>query len=184
MPVIRRSALPLMVVLAACASPRPVGSPSPDGSAGATAAALRPARWTGSFRQQFMRPTAVIGGGTMASGAQASSFGSVTLTATGGERPRLLYDVSVSAPPAAGSQLAWALFTGPCNTPSPPVVAPSQLPVLDIDSNGRGLARGEVGAALDPRTTYHLNVYTTGRVTDRDNVLMCAKLDYNGPRVD
>ena len=139
------------------------------------------ARWSADLRQPSMSASPVMSSGAGSGGAQASSYGTAMLTRVEGAG-RVRYEVNVTAPPAAGRQLAWALHTGSCTTPSPPVVPVNELPPLDLGSGGGGVARGEFTAELDPRTTYNVRVYTTNRATDVNGVLLCARLNYSGKR--
>ena len=166
----------LALVLGGCARSVPVTS---DGASGAVALSSV-SRWSADLKQPTMNASPVIAtGGT--GGAQASSYGTVTLTQLpGGERVR--YELTVTSPPAAGQALAWALFTGSCVTPSPPVVPVNELPPIDLGSGGGGLTRGEFVATLDPKATYNVRVYTKNRATDVNNVLLCARLNYSGRR--
>jgi hypothetical protein len=142
---------------AACASRTSV---SPDG----------PARWTGSFRQTQM-PTAEVGAATPNRG-----YGSITLTPVAANPGRMRVDLSVNAPVPAGTHVAWAVLTGSCGSPSPMVTGETEFPPIEIGGNGAGLVRTEMSLALDPRGSYHANVYWSSRARNLNEVMMCANL--------
>lgn len=167
-------ALPTALVAGGCAS----GA----GGVGTSASGGQPVmRWTASLRQLNLPNSSTLTG-TGGAGSTATSYGSITLSPVNDVRGRIRYELSVMAPTLSGQQIAWALFTGACNTPSPPVVPINELPAIDVANSGAGVVRGEFNVSLDPRTTYHVNVYSLARATDVDNVLLCAKLNYSGPK--
>jgi hypothetical protein len=173
----RRSLLSAVFVagaVVACAKSVPVTTNEPASRAQGAM------RWTGALRPPAMASTAVLSRGSPS--ATAASYGNVMLTRVADQPDRWRYELTVTAPPLSGSQVAWALFTGSCGASSPPVVPTAELPVLDLGSGGGGAVRGEIGATLSARTTYHVNVYTTPRATDVSNVLLCAKLSVSGQR--
>lgn len=173
-------AVPAALVAGGCASSTTAGAGG--GSAAPSGSSAGPQRWSASLRQLNMSNNATLGGGTGGSGATATSYGSITISPVGDTRGRMRYELSVTAPTMGGQQIAWGIFTGACNAPSPPVVPVNELPPIDIASSGAGVVRGEFSVPLDPATTYHVNVYTVQRATDVNNVLLCAKLGYSGPR--
>ena len=168
------SALVAAAAVAACAKSVPVTTNEPVAKGQAAN------RWSGALRPPAMATTAVLS--RTAPSATAASYGNVMLTRLADRPDRWRYELTVTAPPMAGSQVAWALFTGSCGASSPPVVPTAELPVMDLGSGGAGAVRGELGATLEARTTYHVNVYTTPRATDVNNVLLCAKLSFSGQR--
>lgn len=161
---------------AACAKSVPVTT---NDGATVTAEVLR---WTASLKQPSLNSSAILPGASGESpGSVAASYGSAALTQTrGGSSAR--YEVTVTMPPAANRQVAWALFTGSCGTASPPVVPVNELPPLDLDASGSGAARGTLPVQLNPTTTYNLRVYGSGRATDVNNVVLCARLGFSGKR--
>jgi hypothetical protein len=172
-------AVPAALVAGGCASSSTAGAGS--GAAAPSGSTAGPQRWSATLRQLSMSNNATLGGGGGA-GATATSYGSITISPVGDTRGRMRYELSVTAPTMGGQQIAWGIFTGACNAPSPPVVPVNELPPIDIASSGAGVVRGEFSVPLDPATTYHVNVYTVQRATDVNNVLLCAKLGYSGPR--
>lgn len=132
-----------------------------------------PPRWSGSFRQ--VARTAVIGSDMTR--ARASGYGTITLTPVADQEGRVKVDLSVSTS-VSGTQIAWALFEGPCNTPSPPVIAVNEFPTIEVASSGSGVVRAELAMTLNPRSTYHANVYWSGRATDVSNVMLCANVTF------
>ena len=72
--------------------------------------------------------------------------------------------------------MGWAIFTGSCGAPTPPVLGPHEFPTIEIGGNKNGSVRASLPVNLDPRGTYHANVYWASQVTDLNNVMMCANL--------
>jgi hypothetical protein len=136
-------------------------------------------RWSASLKPLNLAATATLGGPP---GSVASAYGNVTLSPVTDMRGRTSYDLSITAPSLAGQTVAWALYTGACNAPSPPVVPVNELPAIDVASSGAGQVRGEFSVQLNSGTTYHVNVYTVPRATDVNNVLLCGRLAYSGPK--
>ena len=166
---IRRSVLPLAALAAAACATAGGGSPAAD----------RVARWTSNLKQPAMASSAVIS--PEVSKAQAASYGTVLLTPLDiGDRTRV--ELSVTAPTLRGAQLAWAVFPGSCSAATPPVIAATEFPMVDVTNSGSGVVRTEMAFALDPRASYHVKVYNSSRATDQSNVAMCGALAYNGPR--
>lgn len=137
------------------------------------------ARWSSALKQLNMAATGTLSG---SAGAVASAYGNVTFSPVADMRGRTRYELSITAPSLAGQTVAWALYTGACNTPSPPVVPVNELPPIDVANSGAGEVRGEFSAPLNAGTTYHVNVYTVPRATDVNNVLLCGRLSYSGPK--
>lgn len=162
MAVTRQCALLLVSLAAAACASR--GSANPGA-----------ARWSGSFRQ--MARTAALG--AEISRARASGYGTITITPVADQAGRVRVDLSVSTS-VSSTQIAWALFQGPCNTPTPPVIAANEFPMIEVGSSGAGTVRAEMPMTLDTRATYHANVYWSGRATDVSNVMLCANLTYGG----
>ena len=140
-------------------------------------------RWYAQLKPQNLATTGVLST-TMSSGATAASFGSLTVVPAGGQysdgRGRLRFEISISAPSASGNNLAWAVFSGPCNSPTPAIAPLTDFPILEVASSGAARVRVELATAMDPRGSYHVNVYEGSRATDVSNVLMCANLRFDG----
>jgi len=64
-----------------------------------------------------MAATAVVGGGT--AGARAAAYGTINLVPLETTPPTTRVELSISAPVSPGTQVGWALFSGPCGSPSP-----------------------------------------------------------------
>jgi hypothetical protein len=136
-----------------------------------------PARWSGSFRVSQMAATAVVGPATP---GKTAAFGAITLVALDSTPPTTRVELSISAPVTAGTQVGWAVFSGPCGTPSPPLAGPHEFPTIEIANSGSGLVRTVMAIGLDPRRSYHANVYWASQVTDVSNVMMCANVTVSG----
>jgi hypothetical protein len=146
----------------------------------ATGTAQRgPGQWTGSFREPKMAATSVIGAPAP---ARSAGFGNIVVTPVGDAVGRTRVELTISAPGAVGRQLAWAVFSGSCGAATPPVLAVTEFPAIEIAASGAGSVRIELPMALDHRRSYHANVYDAGRATDVDNVMMCANLKFGGGR--
>jgi hypothetical protein len=144
------------------------------GCASHTAAtAAGPERWSGSFRQAGN--SAVIG--SELSRARSTGYGTILLTPVANQPGRVKVDLSVNTS-LSGTQIAWAVFEGPCNSPSPPVLAVNEFPTIEIGTSGNGIVRGELPLTMNTRGSYHANVYWSGRATDVSNVMLCAKLAF------
>jgi len=164
MAAIQQCALVLVLAVGVgCASHKSGGSRGPG-----------PARWTGAFKPEG--GSAVIG--SELSRARSTGYGTITLTPVSDQQGRVKVDLSVTTS-VTSTQVAWALFEGPCGAPTPPVIAVNQFPTIEVGNNGSGLVRAELPMTLDTRATYHANVYWTGRATDVTNVMMCAKLAFS-----
>ena len=147
---------------AACASRPPAGAAGlPSGG---------PGRWSGSFRQMQM-PTAEVGPATPNRG-----YGSIVLAPSADNPGKMRVELTVNAPVSPGSQIAWAIFTGACGSPSPMVTGEHQFPMIEVGANGSGAVRTEMSLALDPRASYHANVYWSARARGVNEVMMCASL--------
>ena len=159
---------------AGCAS-----KPAPVSTDAETTGATIPTRWSGSFKTSQMAASAVIGPATP---GRAAGYGTISLTSVATTPASTRVELSVSAPVAPGSQVAWALFTGPCGSPSPPIAGPNEFPRIDVANNGAGNVRTVMAITLDPRTSYHANVYWSAQVSDVSNVMMCANVTLAGAR--
>jgi hypothetical protein len=161
-------ALPFLAIVAsvACAS-------SASSTSASSAPETGPARWTATFKQTQGASTAAIVPGQMGS---SSAYGSITVTSQETTPPVTRVDISVNAPLPSGTQVGWAIFPGSCGAPSMPVSGPHEFPTIEIGGNSNGSVRASFRFALDPRATYHANVYWASQVTDLNNVMMCANL--------
>ena len=130
-------------------------------------------RWTATFKQTQGASTAAIIPGQMGS---SSAYGSISATSQGTTPPSTRVEVSVNAPVPSGTQVGWAIFTGSCGAPTLPVVNAHEFPTIEIAGNNNGSVRASLQVALDPRGTYHANVYWNSQVSDLNNVMMCANL--------
>jgi hypothetical protein len=164
------SVLPLVsiVTLTACASK----TSSVSTSSG-------PARWTGTFRQSQSAATAVVGPATP---GRAAGYGSITLTPVAGDTGRVRVELSINAPVAPGTQVGWAVFMSSCGSPTPPITGANEFPTIEVANSGSGAVRTVMSMRLDPRVTYHANVYWAPQVTDVSNVMMCANLSLTSGR--
>jgi hypothetical protein len=156
-----------IVALAGCAS----GKTAPATEGGG-------AMWTGSFRQPQVAASSVIGPAATPRGA---AYGTLKLSPVEGRAGSYQVDLSMSAPVEPSTQLAWAVFQGPCGATSTAVTGINEFPMIEITSGG-GTVRSVMAFTLDPRGTYHANVYWSSRATDVSNVMMCAKLEFSGAR--
>lgn len=129
-------------------------------------------RWTGSFKQSQMASSAVITGGIQST---RSAYGDITITTVDTIQGRSTVDLNVNTPMVGGTQLAWAVFTGPCGSPTPPVTGLNEFPTIEVTSGGARM-RLDVHFALRRGTEYHANVYNSNRASDVSNVMMCAPL--------
>jgi hypothetical protein len=136
------------------------------------------ARFSGTLKAPTLSSPSTIS--KQSTGATATAYGSVMLTRIAEVSDRWRYEVTVTSPPSAGGQLAWALYSGTCGASTPPVVPTNELAPLDLNSAGTGMVRGEFGALLEPNGTYHVNVYFGARATDVNNVMLCTRLGFSG----
>ncbi len=150
-----------LVVIAACAS---------KSTASTTSA---PGRWTGSFKQSKLSSTASIG---PAQPTRAAGYGTITLTPNDPDSGRVKVELSINASVTPGTQLAWALFSGPCGSPTPPLAGPNEFPTINVSNSGSGFVRTTMPITISSRGTYHANVYWSSQVSDVSNVMMCANL--------
>ena len=156
----RFSVLISLIGLAACASAGTTKA-TQQGSAGS---------WSGSFRPGNAASSALLAPATPNRGS-----GTISLTALGGTPAQTRIEVSISGAPPS-STVAWAVFGGGCGSPAPIIANASQFPTISVSSTGDGRVRTEIAVVLDPRMSYHANVYATDRVNDMNDVIMCANL--------
>ena len=102
--------------------------------------------------------------------------GTINITSLGGTPAQIRIEVSISGAPPA-STLGWAVFNGGCGSPAPIIANASLFPTISVASTGDGRVRADMTATLDPKVSYHANVYATDRVNDMNDVIMCANLN-------
>lgn len=130
-------------------------------------------RWTAQLRQvEGSSASAVLTGRT---NSTRGAYGEISITTQDTVHSRSTVDLSVTAPTIGSTQLAWAIFTGACGSPTPSVVGVNEFPPLEITSGGARV-RLDLSFALRPGTEYHVNVYNSNRASDVSNVMMCAAL--------
>jgi hypothetical protein len=152
----------LAVTIVACASKTRTAS-----------TATGPSRWTGSFKQSTLSSSATIGPATP---GRAAAYGTITLTPNEPDSGRTRVELSINVSVQPGSQIAWALFSGPCGSPTPPLAGPNEFPTISVSNSGSGFVRTTMPITITERGTYHANVYWSSQVTDVSNVMMCANL--------
>jgi len=163
----------LLVVISGCASKTgttAAGSPAPSENTAAT-------RWTGSFKQSALAASAVVGQPTT---NRTAGFGNITLTPVEAESGRVRVELAINASVTPGTQIGWAIFTGPCGAPTPPIAGKNEFPTIEISNSGSGVVRMIMSLTMEPRAAYHANVYWGSQVTDVSNVMMCANLARGG----
>lgn len=165
MTIARASAVVCGAALSACAS-------AASGSGGTPGQE----QWTGSFRQGQTAASAVIGPATTPRGA---AYGTVTLTAVPSQAGHWKVDLSMSAPVESSTPLAWAIFSGPCGSPTPSVIGLNEFQVIELTS-GTGGIHATMAMPLDPHGTYHATIYWSSRASDVSNVMMCTNLSHSG----
>lgn len=158
----RLGALAFLVGLVACASS---GGAHPATPGGVTT------RWNGNFRSSGSASSATFGPATPNRGS-----GTINLTALGGRGPVLTrVELTIrDAPPNA--PVGWAVFGGSCGSPGPMVTGQTQFPPISVSNSGEGHVKADIGFALDPKSSYHANVYFTERANDMNDIMMCANL--------
>jgi hypothetical protein len=153
----------LFGVVAGCAS----SQSSPSTSTG-------PSPWVGAFRQSQMAAAAVIGPATP---QRTAAYGNITLTPVESDSSgRVRVELSVNAPVPPGTQLGWALFPSPCGAATPTMTGAQEFPTIEISNSGSGSVRAVMNLRLEPRATYHANVYWSSQISDVSNVMMCANV--------
>jgi len=146
--------------LAACASSG-ASRPAPSGNG---------THWSGSFRGTNSASSAVMAPATPNRGA-----GTINLTALGGTPAQTRVEVTISGA-TPNMQLGWAVFGGACGSPAPIVAGQNQFPAISVSNSGDGHIQADISFSLDPRSSYHANVYFGSRANDMNDVMMCANL--------
>jgi hypothetical protein len=159
----RRSLICLAGFVAGCAT----SQSSPSRSTG-------PTPWSGAFRQSQLAAAAVIGPATP---QRTAAYGNITLTPVESDSTgRVRVELSINAPVAPGTQLGWALFPSPCGAATPTMAGAQEFPTIEISNSGAGSVHAVMSLRLEPRGTYHANVYWSSQITDVSNVMMCANI--------
>ena len=167
MRVIGRSAIALCALVVACAGNQSVGATSTG-----------PAVWTAAFRQPQLAASAVIGPATP---QRTAAYGNITLTPIESDTSgRVRVELTINAGVSPGTQLGWALFSSGCGAATPALAGTNEFPPIEISNSGSGFIRTAMNLRLEPRQTYHANVYWSSQVTDVSNVMMCANLTRSG----
>ena len=126
--------------------------------------------WSGNFRSTNSAASAVMAPATANRGA-----GTISLTALGGTPALTRIEVTISGG-TPNMQLGWAVFGGACGSPAPIVAGQNQFPAIPVSSSGDGRVQADIGFTLDPRSSYHANVYFGSRANDTNDIMMCANL--------
>jgi len=167
------SAPALVVLLAACATTKPVagtGDTMPTTST-SVSASDGSVRWSGSLQPTQQRT------GQIAPTGQSKAFGNVMLASKGPERTSV--SISLSTPLQNSTSLNWALLPGRCGSGAMPLVGIERFPVIEVGTNGRGQLNGEMSLGLPATGTYHVNVYW-GTGQQLSDVMTCANLRKDG----
>jgi hypothetical protein len=133
-----------------------------------------PSPWVGAFKQSQMAAAAVIGPATP---QRTAAYGNISLTPVESDssgRVRVELSINASVPP--GTQLGWALFPSPCGAATPTMAGAQEFPTIEISNSGSGFVRAVMNLRLEPRATYHANVYWSSQISDVSNVMMCANV--------
>jgi hypothetical protein len=155
-----------LVGLGACAS---------SGAGGGASRTSGPVtQWSGSFRSATMATNA-----TLAPATPNRGTGSITVTRLGTTPAQMRVDISINTG-AGASQNGWAIFNGGCGSPGPMVAGQNQFPPISVSSSGDAHVRTEIAFALDPKVSYHANIYWTPRANDMNDIMMCANLQPQG----
>jgi hypothetical protein len=128
------------------------------------------AHWSGNFRSTNSASSAML-----APAMPNRGTGTISLTALGSIPAQTRIELMISgATPSV--QLGWAVFGGDCGSPAPIVAGQNQFPPISVSSSGDGHVQADIAFALDPRSSYHANVYFGARANDMNDVMMCANL--------
>jgi len=164
--IARLGVLWCLVGLGACAS---------SGAGGGASRTAGPVtRWSGSFRSATMATNA-----TLAPATPNRGTGSITVTQLGTTPSQMRVDLSINTG-AGASQNGWAIFNGGGGSPRPMVAGQNQFAPISVSSSGDAHLRTEIVFTLDPKSSYHANIYWTPRANDMNDVMMCANLQPEG----
>lgn len=172
----RRSLVPVLPLLVACAGAAACASTGGGASANslvsaAAAGKIGPAmlEWSGKFRAT-QQQSATFGG---LQGRNRAS-GTVVLTAESESVTRVRMSISLSMTDA--ERMGWSLAPGACGSNSIPLKAVAEFPEVTA-SNGHASLDDVVSIPMPVSGTYHINVFnpgTTGK--DEADVFTCADL--------
>jgi hypothetical protein len=132
-----------------------------------------PLRWTGQLQQTEGSSQSAVLSGRVAS--TRGAYGDIVITTKDTLHALSSVDLGISAPTIGSTQLAWAIFSGPCGAPLPSVAGVNEFPPIEITS-GASRVKVDINFALRPGKEYHINVYNSNRASDVSNVMMCAPL--------
>jgi hypothetical protein len=161
----RLPALLCVVVATACAS----AGTTPRSTANGLST------WSGSFRPRPVHSSAEFGPAVPNRGT-----GTITVTPIANVPGRVRVDLSVNVGVPPGGQVAWGIFSSACGSAGLILANQNEFAPMDISSTGDGHFRGEMVLTLDPTQSYHVNVYSTSRANDLNDVMMCAELKPEG----
>lgn len=166
--IVRLRIVGCLIGLAGCAT---------SGAAvGATSGGGTVSKWSGSFR-----PTTSASNAVLAPATPNRGLGMITVTPLGGTPATSRINLSINTGAGGGgNQVAWAVFSGPCGSPGPIVAGQNQYPPISISSSGDGRVEVMMAFTLDPKSSYHANIYSTPRANDMNDVMMCANLQPGG----
>ena len=105
--------------------------------------------------------------------------GMITVTRLSTTPAQMRVDISINTGGGA-SQNGWAIFSGGCGSPGPMVTGQNLFQPISVSSSGDAHLRTEFAFTLDPRASYHANIYWTPRANDMNDVMMCANLQPEG----
>ena len=164
--ITRLGILSCLIGLGACAS---------SGAGGSTSRTSGPVtQWSGSFRSAAMATNA-----TLAPATPNRGTGTITVTRVGTTSSQMRVDISINTG-AGASQNGWAIFSGGCGSPGPMVAGQNQFQPISVSSSGDAHLRTEIAFTLDPKASYHANIYWIPRANDMNDVMMCANLQPEG----
>jgi hypothetical protein len=130
-------------------------------------------RWAGRFRPNTLGATS----------AGIANGGTALFVPISTEPVLVRYELRLSAPILSNRTVSWSVLDGECDVPSFPIAAPGDFPPLDVPTSGEGFARGDLAVNMVPGRPYHVNLYFGRRApADHANPVLCATLQYSGPR--
>jgi hypothetical protein len=139
-------------------------------SAQAQAAPTASGRWTANIRPTVSMSSS-IGSSTK------RMYGSITIVPTTSGAPGS-WDVDIHLTNDRPSEsLMWTISPGRCGSGSIPLAQPNQLPFLEVRANETADVTANVRFALDPSSSYHLDIYRDG--TQQESVIACAVLKHS-----
>lgn len=135
--------------------------------------ALRPSRWSGSFKPSSASSE-------LGRAMPNNGFGSITVTPVQAPTQETTIDISINAPAAAGEHVGWALLSGTCGSAHPALTGKSEFPMIEVGSNGAGSLRVDMPLTLNANRSYHADVYWPNSSRDLNDVMMCANMSFGG----